>query len=121
MSGADSEHVEGMVQLISDTEAPWSTREDAINELRRWNESLGGESPRVWCSDAVLSALARVATNESELPTLQDAAGEALAVIWMNRRVIDSGVYPRLASHARAVVDDMIRLNAPELRPPSTD
>jgi hypothetical protein len=108
----DPERLEGLLRLVRDKHAAWDDREDALHTIRRANEEADS-SESAWRGDAVLTALESVATDERELATLQDAAGEALAYAWLNRGRLDHDVYARLAPHALAIATATIEQNRP--------
>jgi hypothetical protein len=84
------EGMEELLRVVGDRNAPWDNRADALLSIRRANEQgKAYDIDRFWCSDSVVSAVADVATDPHELADLQDGAGEALALLWLNRGELD--------------------------------
>ena len=114
--------IAGLIAVISDRNADWTDRHDALLIVRRANEGFvevgdavleldPADVPVEWRSADVIEVLRRVGTDVADLAVLHDEAGEALAHIWLATTNFDRQTYESLVPAAREAARGVIAAN----------
>lgn len=94
--------VDLLIQLLFDSSASISDRDDAAIDLGNFDD------------DRVLNALISFATNSEVEDSIMDVCGESIARIWVKRKQFDAEAYKKLHPYAKHEAQGYIKENSPE-------